>query len=505
MRLEEQAQQSPMDLEQRVALAAREGGLWIEASSSVGSRGRSSFLSCEPALWIRGSGSVLEISPGPSGDRGWLDQFEAADPGPGPAYERLASVMRRLRVPIPIPNPEDGRHPPTFRGGLAGCFSYDLGRRFESIPGYLPNDLAWDFLFGLYDEVLELRPDGTQQLHSLGGSPNRLLSLPSARHLDLGDLARCGITSPAEPELDEAAHRSGVEAIRELIREGDIYQANLTMRFRARYDSPSTPLATFLRLRHNNPAPHSHFQALPGVTVVSSSPECFLDLSRSGHVVSRPIKGTASRGATTTDDHLLREELERSAKDHSELAMIVDLVRNDIGRSCVPGSVDRRPEVVAEGHPSVWHLVGEVRGRLASGRDAFDLVRGSFPPGSCIGAPKLRVMEVIEALETSRRGIYTGSLGWLGLDGSAALNVVIRTLTFTEDIDHEGTGEVSFGVGGGIVFDSEPSSEWREALLKARALQVALRPGPVHLGAPNQGEPDPLIRLQFNGPHHADH
>ena len=505
MHLEEQAEETPLNLEERVALAAREGGLWIEASSSVGSRGRSSFLSCEPALWIRGSGSVLEISPGPSGDRGWLGRFEAADPGPGPAYERLASILRRLRVPIPIPNREDGRHPPAFRGGLAGCFSYDLGRRFESVPASLPSDLAWDFLFGLYDEVIELRPDGSQRLHSLGGRPNRLLALPSASRLDLNELSNCGITSPAEPELDEAAHRSGVEAIRALIREGDIYQANLTMRFRARYDSPGTPLATFLRLRNNNPAPHSHYQALPGVTIVSSSPECFLDLSRSGHVVSRPIKGTASRGVTAKEDLLFRDALKSSTKDHSELAMIVDLVRNDIGRSCVPGSVDRSPEFIAEAHPSVWHLVGNVRGRLASGRDAFDLVRGSFPPGSCIGAPKLRVMEVIERLEASRRGIYTGSLGWIGLDGSAGLNVVIRTLAFTEDIDDEGSGEVSFGVGGGIVFDSEPSSEWREALLKAHALQVALQPGPVHLGNSNQVDSSTPVPPQLHSLHHADH
>jgi len=158
-----------------------------------------------------------------------------------------------------------------------------------------------------------------------------------------------------------------------------------------------------------------------------------------------------------------------STKDRAELSMIVDLVRNDIGRVCVPGSVDRSPHLAAEAHPSVWHLVGDVHGRLAPGRDAFDLLRSSFPPGSCIGAPKIRAMSVLEDLELSRRGPYTGALGWIGADGSMALSVAIRTLVFRE-------GQVSYGVGGGIVFDSCAQSEWREALLKGLALARALRP-----------------------------
>jgi para-aminobenzoate synthetase component 1 len=201
--------------------------------------------------------------------------------------------------------------------------------------------------------------------------------------------------------------------------------------------------------------------------LVSASPESFLDLSTSGHVRSRPIKGTAPRGRSPSEDNQLRERLLASVKDRSELSMIVDLMRNDIGRVCAPGSVDRCAELVAEAHPSVWHLVGEARGRLAPGRDVFDLVRAAFPPGSCIGAPKVRAMQVLEGLERSRRGPYTGALGWIGLDGAAALSVTIRTLCFSG-------GQVSYGVGGGIVYDSEPAAEWQEALLKGRALAEAL-------------------------------
>ena len=159
-----------------------------------------------------------------------------------------------------------------------------------------------------------------------------------------------------------------------------------------------------------------------------------------------------------------------SDKDRAELTMIVDLVRSDVGRVAALGSVSRAPEIECEGHPTVWHLVSDVAARLAPGKDAFDLLRACFPPGSCIGAPKIRAMSVIESLERSRRGPYTGSIGWIGADGSLGMSVAIRTLVFRE-------GEVTYGVGGGIVYDSDAESEWEEALLKGRALAKALSPG----------------------------
>jgi len=454
------------------SIASRPGGLWIDPSNPAGVPHRSTFVACEPAVWIRGSGEILEIIPGPAGDRGWIRRIEAADPGPGPSFERLATIGRRLRLPLPVPNPDDGHAPPRFRGGFAGCFSYDLGRRFEDIPQRLPTGLPWDFLLGFYDEVLEW--DGAEPLiHSSEGHTGRLKAiwndsspppLPSISPLE----PLCG---PIEAEMSEEEHRDGVLEIRELIRRGSIYQANLTLRFSGSCADPDAGLSAFLRLRHSNPSPHAHFQDLPGLQVVSASPESFLDLSTSGHVLSRPIKGTARRGSTPSADRELRDQLLVSVKDRSELSMIVDLVRNDIGRVCVPGSVNRRAELIAEAHPTVWHLVGEAQGRLAPGRDIFDLVRAAFPPGSCIGAPKVRAMQVLEGLEHSRRGPYTGALGWIGQDGAASLSVTIRTLCFSE-------GRVSYGVGGGIVYDSEPAAEWQEALLKGRALENALRGDP---------------------------
>ncbi len=444
------------------ALAGRPGGLWFDTSSPVGSSGTASFASCEPAVWLRGCGPILEIFPGPSGDRGWLRRIHAADPGPGASYERLAHIARRLRVPLPVPNVADAT--PRFRGGFAGCFSYDLGRRFEDLPALLGADLPWDFLVGLYDEGAELDGDDLRWV-SLPGVEPRLQALVQTPSAPLTDV---GADADPIPEMTEPEHAARVAEIREHIAAGTIYQANLTFRFSAPAAHPDAPLATFCRLRDANPAPYGAYLDLPGATLVSASPESFLDLTTAGHVRSRPIKGTAPRGASPPEDRARSEALLASPKDRAELSMIVDLVRNDVGRVCVPGSVDRHPTLRPEAHPTVWHLVGDVRGRIAPGRDAFDLLRASFPPGSCIGAPKIRAMAVLEELERSRRGPYTGALGWIGLDGAMALSVAIRTMVFRE-------GRVSYGVGGGIVYDSDAPSEWQEALLKGRALAGALR------------------------------
>ena len=448
------------------------GALWLESASPSPSESRT-ILSAEPAVWIRGSGNFLDLIPGPAGDRGWLKRLRDADPGPGDSFERLQGIARRLRLSTPPHPSEETRAQPTFRGGLAGCFSYDLGRRFEDLPALLEPDLPWDFLLGIYDEVLVIsRESGSFTHHRLPGAPHRLLQhwqqSGDAPHWPPSQDA--GISGELTPELDQASHARAVETIREHIRDGTIYQANLTLRFRGISPDPETPLAVFLRLLRNNPAPYAAYIDLPETTLVSTSPENFLELHSGGQVRSRPIKGTSARiQGDARADKRARDALVQSEKDRAELAMIVDLVRNDIGRVCTPGSVDRNSDLMPEAHPSVWHLVGDVRGHLAQGRDAFDLLRACFPPGSCIGAPKLRAMSILEELERSRRGPYTGAIGWIGLDSSMCLSVAIRTMIFR-------AGQVSYGVGGGIVYDSEARAEWREALLKGKALEAALRP-----------------------------
>lgn len=447
------------------ALVERPGAIWLDTGTPEGSQAGSSYIAAEPAIWLRGRGETLEILPGPLGDRGWADRLAVADPAVGSAFERLKAVQAAIRVPGLTGVGGQGR----FRGGLAGFFSYDLGRDFESVPTSLPvrpSDVPWDFVLGLYDEVLAMDGrTGERRVFRLPGSARRIdrhTPLLPSRLPDAPGAART-----PQPEMSKEEHTAAVHAIRDHIVAGTIYQANLTLRFRAPSTHPRAPLATFLRLQQANPAPFAAFLDLPGMAVVSTSPECFLGLEPSGRVISRPIKGTAPRGADPSHDASLREQLLRSEKDRAELTMIVDLVRNDLGRVCTLGSVSRAPELRGEAHPTVWHLVADVEGRLGPEHDALDLLRASFPPGSCIGAPKIRAMGIIDELERSRRGPYTGAIGWLGADGGLGLSVAIRTLVFRE-------GEVSYGVGGGIVYDSNAEQEWEEALLKGRALAHAL-------------------------------
>lgn len=442
----------------------RPGALWLDTGTPEGSAAGNSYVAAEPALWLRGRGDSLEILPGPLGDRGWADRLAAADPGTGDAFGRLRAITATLQRSGPHALDAAG-----FSGGLAGFFSYDLGRRFERVPrriAHRPADVPWDFVLGLYDEVLVI--DGTtgeRRVHRLPGSAHRI-----DRHTPLLPSRRPqapGAARAPEPEMTRQEHAAAVGAIREHIAAGTIYQANLTLRFRAPSTHPGAPLATFLRLQAANPAPFAAYLDLPGMAVVSTSPECFLGLDAAGQVLSRPIKGTAPRDADPAIDAQLRADLLASPKDRAELTMIVDLVRNDLGRVCELGSVSRAPALRGEAHPTVWHLVADVHGTLREDMDALDLIEASFPPGSCIGAPKVQAMAIIEGIEHSRRGPYTGAIGWLGAEGGLGLSVAIRTLVFRE-------GEVSYGVGGGIVYDSDADREWEEALLKGRALSEAL-------------------------------
>ncbi len=260
-----------------------------------------------------------------------------------------------------------------------------------------------------------------------------------------------------------------VEKSLEYIAAGDIYQVNISQRFSAELKTGIWEL--YRRLRHLNPAPFASFLRFPEVSVLSSSPERFL-LVEGNRVETRPIKGTRPRGDTAAEDSALKQELINSAKDRAELLMIVDLERNDLGRVCQTGSV-KVPELFClETYATVYHLVSTVTGTLPAGKNVLDLLPAVFPGGSITGAPKIRAMEIIEELEPVRRGIYTGSLGYLDFSGRADLNIVIRTFVIKNN-------RVYFQVGGGIVADSQPELEYQETLDKARALLDALgiRPG----------------------------
>ena len=266
--------------------------------------------------------------------------------------------------------------------------------------------------------------------------------------------------------MDRATYLDRVETVREHIARGEIYQANLTRRLEARFDGDPWP--RYRRLRTGDPSLFSAYLDLGASpltgrprALLSASPEPFLSVDRDGTVTTDPIKGTRPRGRDRATDRALACELLASTKDRAENVMIVDVLRNDLGRVCRSGSV-RVPRLCRlERTAAVQHLVSTVTGVLAPGRDPFDLLAAAFPGGSITGAPKIRAMEILETLEPVRRGPYTGALGWIGPDGAMQTSILIRT--FVADGER-----LTLHVGGGITYRSDPAEEWDETVAKAR-------------------------------------
>jgi para-aminobenzoate synthetase component I len=369
---------------------------------------------------------------------------------------------------------------PPFIGGLAGFLGYDLGRRFERLPSVALADQELPMLrLALHDWVVAWdRRDGRAWLggravdEQLGRLDRRLAAVrerlvepsvdPTVSSGRDRDIAGIELRSG----LDRAAYEAGVESIRRSIADGQIYQANLTRRLAAPFRGDPWPL--YRQLRTGDPALFAAFvdlgpNPLTGAprAIISASPEPFLSLTAAGRVETNPIKGTRPRGRDREDDRRLARELLLSAKDRAENVMIVDVLRNDLGRVCRPGSV-RVPRLCRlERTAAVQHLVSTVTGQLALGRNVFDLLAASFPGGSITGAPKIRAMELLEQLEPVRRGPYTGIAGWIGPDGAMGTSILIRT--FVADGER-----LSLHVGGGITWRSDPSEEWDETVAKAR-------------------------------------
>ena len=354
--------------------------------------------------------------------------------------------------------------PAPFAGGAIGYFGYDLGRRLERLPcRALDDEQLPELAVGLYDwaVVIDHRQHAAW-LASAGRVADTERQWPAlverfSRPLAERSRAPLRTQSSIRSNLTRAQYLAAFERVARYIDEGDCYQVNLAQRFEVR--ASGDPWSAYQALRAVNPAPYAAYLNLPFAQVLSASPERFLHV-REGQVETRPIKGTRARAADPRLDAERALELRDSVKDRAENLMIVDLLRNDLAKSCRPGSI-RVPRLFeVESFASVHHLVSTVTGELAPGRDALDLLRGCFPGGSITGAPKVRAMQIIEELEPHRRGVYCGSIGYIGYDGAMDCNIAIRTLVFRD-------GYARFWAGGGIVADSVGEDEYQETLDKA--------------------------------------
>ncbi len=453
--------------------------------------GRFSFLTADPVAVITGKNGRTTLHDPAAGD----GRVVAEDP---------LHLTRTLLAPHrrdPVPGL------PPFQGGAAGYVGYEYGAWLERLPSPRFDDLDIpDVTLGIYDWVLAWDHEAGRAWLIATGIPERdpparairarsrleairtRLDGPplpaAAMHRPASAAAAPGERAPGERAPSERApshpvpghpalrssfardeYLAAVARVRDYIHAGDIFQANLSQRLEASY--AGDPWSLYRALRVTNPAPFAAYLEAPGLAIASASPERFIRADVDGRVETRPIKGTSPRGIGPEHDAHLARALTESEKDRAENLMIVDLLRNDLSRVCRPGTV-RAPELFAlEHYSTVHHLVSTVVGTLADGVDAFDLLRAAFPGGSITGAPKVRAMEIIAELEPSRRGVYCGAIGYASVTGAADSSVVIRTYL----VRH---GRAYFSVGGGIVADSEPESEYQETLDKARALIAAL-------------------------------
>lgn len=353
-----------------------------------------------------------------------------------------------------------------FTGGAIGYFAYDLGRVIESLPMQAEDaEQLPEMAVGIYDWALLIDHQAkscTLVCHDFDPYSEQLLSLLVKRFENLTPLnSHFSVSGQLNTNMDESTYAEAFQKIQDYILEGDCYQVNLAKRFEIAAEGD--PWAAYKLLRKHNAAPFSAFLDTPKACVLSSSPERLLSV-RNGQIETKPIKGTRPRALNNpAKDKENADELLTSLKDRAENLMIVDLLRNDLGKVCVPGSIKVPKAFALESFATVHHLVSTITGTLAAEQSPVSLLRACFPGGSITGAPKLRAMEIIEELEPQRRGVYCGSIAYIGFDGNMDSNITIRTLVYNHN-------RLRFWAGGGIVADSDCAAEHQEVLDKAAAM-----------------------------------
>jgi para-aminobenzoate synthetase component 1 len=447
--------------------------LFLDSALAQPQLGRYSFVTADPFDWLCSRGRRTRFG-----------QMILEDSDP---LAVLAERLDRFRA-----EPIAGL--PPFQGGAAGLFGYDLCHHIERLPRPRVDDFAVpDLAIGFYDWVVAFDhasdrawivstgfpESGPQRQRRAEERLSAVLRLLGASQPSVARNGTNGKSASVTPScqfpvahlpgvlsnFDRATYLATLRKAIEYVHAGDCFQVNVAQRLLT--PAPPSAVELYSQLRERNAAPFAGYFDLGDFVIASASPERFLRIER-GAVETRPIKGTRPRGAAPEQDKARIDELQGSAKDRAENIMIVDLLRNDLGRVCRYGSIHVEALCHLETYACVHHLVSEVRGRLREGLGPLDALRAAFPGGSVTGAPKVRAMEIIAELEPTARGPYCGSLGYIGFDGSMDSNILIRTFTV-------GRGWVQFPVGGGIVADSRPETEYEETWHKAEGMLRALR------------------------------
>lgn len=433
------------------AKVPREGALWLDSAATTSQQGRYSFIAFSPFATLVCKNATVN------------------------PFDQLTEMLARY-TQMPI------AELPPFQGGVAGVFGYELGGYLEKLPCAKADHLAFpDLMVGCYDLVIAFDHSQNRSWIFSSGFPEqdeqKRLTHAKARLVYAKELLSQKTTLPAINDAvvaDEAicspftqqSYEEMVNRTIEYIRAGDIFEVNVSQCFSAQLPKGLDPFDLYRRLRKNNPAPFAAYLQIGDCIVASASPERFFQL-QNGIVQTRPIKGTRPRHADPIQDEANGKELLASEKDWAENVMIVDLMRNDLSRVCLPHSI-KVPQLCAlESFATVHHLVSVVEGTLQEGVSAIDLLKATFPGGSITGAPKIRAMEIIAECEPTLRGPYCGSIGYLGFNGFADLSITIRTYVIHGS-------ELTFQTGGAVTIDSDPTEEFEETLAKARALRRTL-------------------------------
>lgn len=427
--------------------------------------GRYDIMVAEPFITLVTKGESTEIK----------QQNQVTNSSENP-FDLLKQLLGQFSTPPSNFSFTGGAFP--FAGGALGYFSYDLGRRLETLPQLAQDDVQLpEMMMGIYDWAIVVdHREKTCHLVSYGFYASTQSNWDNlCKRFELSYQTQVNedpflVTSPVQFNLPESAYKRAFAKIKTYISAGDCYQVNLAQRFCAKVQGDAWEM--YKQLRQTSPAPFMAYMQLPlsnreQFQVLSNSPERFIQVSGQ-HVETRPIKGTRPRSNNAEQDLAYSNELLNSTKDKAENVMIVDLLRNDLSKSCEVGSVRVNKLFQLQSFANVHHLVSIVVGKLKAGKTATDVLRDSFPGGSITGAPKLRAMQIIEELEPHRRGVYCGAIGYIGFDGNMDTNIAIRTATISKKM-------LSFYAGGGIVADSDASKEYSETLDKASNLITVMK------------------------------